>query len=151
MRIPSLPALVLLLAACAGAPPLPPGVIVGEEMTSQDVVPFAVVDANPSAYFDRIVLVEATAQAVCQKVGCWMAVEDEGRTAMVRWESGCGGKYAFPASVVGKRVLIQGSFYPTTLSEDDAEHLASESSDALDVEAGDTYEFNASSVLVLES
>ena len=66
---------------------------------------------------DRVVLVEATAKAVCQNAGCWMQVEDGGRTAMVRWETGCGGKYAFPKDIAGRRVLIQGTFYPKTLTE----------------------------------
>jgi hypothetical protein len=150
MRTPTLSALLLLLAACATAPPLPPGEVVGEEMAAQDVVRFSVVDANPPAYFERVVLVEATVVAVCQNAGCWMTVEDEGRTAMVRWETGCGGKYAFPADMAGSRVLIQGTFYPVTLSADEAEHLAFEAGGEAGIEAGDTYEFNASSILVLE-
>ena len=72
MRATTLPALLLLLAACATTPPLPPGEQVGEEMQAQEVVRFSVVDANPPAYFDRVVLVEATVEAVCQSAGCWM-------------------------------------------------------------------------------
>jgi len=119
-------------------------------MAPQEVVRFAVVDADPPAYFDRVVLVEATVAAVCQSAGCWMKVEDEGRSAMVRWETGCGGKYAFPADLAGQRVLVQGTFYPVTLSEDDAAHLELEGGGDVEIESGDTYEFNASAILVLE-
>jgi len=152
MRSLVLPAVALCLAACAttSAPPLPPGRAVGEPMAPQEVVRFAVVDADPPAYFDRVVLVEATVAAVCQSAGCWMKVEDEGRSAMVRWETGCGGKYAFPADLAGQRVLVQGTFYPVTLSEDDAAHLELEGGGDVEIESGDTYEFNASAILVLE-
>lgn len=142
-------ALALSAVACVSSPGLPPGIVVGEAIEPRPVVPFATVDAEPSAYFDRTVLVEATVVAVCQKAGCWMQVEDQGRRAMVRWETGCGGKYTFPESAVGRRVLVQGSFYPKEISAEDAEHLAAESGGALEVDR-EGYEFNASAVLLIE-
>jgi len=138
----------LWTAACVGAQRLPPGVLVGEAIEARPVVPFARVDADPAAWFERTLLVEATVTAVCRKAGCWMQIEDEGRTAMVRWETGCGGKYVFPAEAVGRRVLVQGSFYPKAISEEDAEHLAAEAGGALEVER-EGYEFNASAILLL--
>ncbi len=140
---------VLAVAGCSSTSTLPPGQRVGEEMQPQTPVRFAVVDASPAQYFDKPVLVEATVKAVCQKMGCWMQVEDEGHTAMVRWESGCGGKYAFPKDAVGKRVLIQGTFYPKHMDESEVEHLKEEGGDKLAVRK-DGYEFNASSVMYLE-
>lgn len=150
MRLPILLVVLALSAvACVSTPRLPPGIVVGEAIEPQPVVPFATVDADPSAYFERTVLVEATVVAVCQKAGCWMQVEDQGRRAMVRWETGCGGKYTFPADAIGRRVLVQGSFYPKTISAEDAEHLAEESGGALEVDR-EGYEFNASSVLLVQ-
>lgn len=146
----SLPLLLLALCACVIPPTLPPGQAIGEPMVRQDAVRFAVIDANPPAYFERSLLVEATIVAVCQKVGCWMQVEDEGRSAMVRWESGCGGKYAFPPGAVGRRVLIQGSFYPKSISEEDAQHLQQEAAEGV-VIPREGYEFNASAILVLDA
>jgi hypothetical protein len=143
--------LVLLfgLSACVTPAALPTGQAIGDPLVRQDAVRFAVVDANPPAWFERTLLVEATVVAVCQKVGCWMQVEDGGRTAMVRWESGCGGKYAFPPGAVGRRVLIQGSFYPTTISEEDARHLEQEAAEGVEIPR-EGYEFNASAILVLD-
>ncbi|MCP3915780.1 MAG: DUF4920 domain-containing protein [bacterium] len=142
---------LLILNACSAtskSAALPAGDVVGEAMEPRDVVAFAVVDADPPSFFDQTVLVEATATAVCQKAGCWMQVEDEGRTAMVRWETGCGGKYAFPADMVGRRILIQGSFYPKVLSEEDAQHIEEEAAEGVEIER-EGYEFNASSILVI--
>lgn len=150
MRTPILVLVSLLLcAACATTDRLPPGVLVGEELLPQPVVAFARVDADPRAYFERTLLVEATVTAVCKKVGCWMQIADEGRTAMVRWETGCGGRFTFPLEAVGRRVLVQGSFYPKSISAEDAEHLAAESGGALAVER-EGYEFNASAILLIE-
>lgn len=138
---------VLALASCA-ATGLPSGQRVGEPMEPRDIEVFAVVDATPEAFFEQTLLVEATVAAVCQKAGCWMQVEDQGRTAMVRWETGCGGKYAFPPDLVGRRVVIQGSFYPKVISEQDIDHLQEESSNDIVIER-EGYEFNASAILVL--
>ncbi len=139
----------LLAAACASTPTLPKGDPIGEEMHPQTVRRFAVVDATPSKFFEQTLLVEATIEAVCQTKGCWMKVSDEGKVAMVRWESGCGGKYAFPKDAAGKRVLIQGSFYPKKISESDAEHLREEAGGNVDFPR-EGYEFNASAVMILD-
>ena len=143
-------ALALLVSACSSGPrPLPSGEHVGEPIAAQAVLPLATVDAEPAKYFEQTLLVEATVTNVCAKMGCWMQVEDQGHTAMVRWESGCGGKYKFPTEAIGKRVLIQGSFYPKELSEEDVQHLESESGGKPVARVG--YEMNASGVIVVGS
>jgi len=141
---------IALTSACASTRQLPPGVVDGEAIAPQASVEFADVNADPPAYYERTLLVEATVTAVCKNAGCWMKIEDEDATAMVRWEDGCGGKYAFPEEAVGQRVLIQGSFYPKTISEEDAQHLEAESGGEVEIER-ETYEFNASAILLLES
>jgi hypothetical protein len=143
--------LVLLfgLSACVSPAQLPPGEALGNPIVRQDSVRFAVVDADPPAWFERTLLVEATVTAVCRMSGCWMQVEDEGRTAMVRWETGCGGQYAFPPGAVGRRVLIQGTLHPKTLSEDEVSHLREEAVEDVAFER-EGYEFNASALLVLD-
>lgn len=138
-----------LFAACASGPDLPSGLEIGEPIEAQEIVAFSVVDADPEPFFERVVLVEASVTAVCPNAGCWMQVEDEGRTAMVKWETGCGGKYLFPLELTGKRVVVQGSFYPKSLSEDEVEHLEIEAGRPLEIER-EGYEFNASAILVLD-
>lgn len=149
MNVRTLFALPLLLAACASTPTLPQGDVIGKEMKPQTSYRFAVVDADPSKFFEKTVLVEARIKAVCQKAGCWMQVEDEGRTALVRWETGCGGRFTFPKDAAGKRVLIQGSFYPKELSEDDVKHMEEEAGGKVALRR-EGYEFNASAVMLLE-
>jgi hypothetical protein len=136
---------LLLVPACRAT--LPEGDAVGEPIEPRGIVTLAVVDASPSEYFEQTLLVEAEVQAVCERKGCWMKVADGESNAMVRWEAGCGGKYAFPADAVGKRILIQGSFYPKTISEEDAEHLQSEAPEGVVIER-EGYELNASAILI---
>lgn len=137
------------LAACAQTAVLPSGERFGEDMEARSAVRFSIVDATPADFFNQTVLVEANVIAVCQQAGCWMQIEDEGKKAMVRWESGCGGQYAFPKDLAGGRVLIQGSFYPKSISEADIEHLQEEAGRNIEI-AAEGYEFNASSILVLD-
>ncbi len=142
---------VSLLAACAGpAHAIPSGERVGEAVVAAEIHPLDTIVAKPSDYFERTLLVEAKVNEVCQKAGCWMQVEDaNGKTALVRWETGCGGKYAFPKDTAGERILIQGSFYPKEISPEDAEHMRQEAGGKLEVpEKG--FEFNASAVVLLD-
>jgi hypothetical protein len=133
---------------------VPDGAIaLGEPLTVREApVRLATVSAHPERYFEKTLLVEATATAVCQAAGCWMTISDgAGEPIWVRWSTGCGGQYAFPRDAAGKRILVQGSFYPKEIAAEDAEHLAGESGGAMDAAAitGRTFEMNATACVVL--
>ena len=140
-------------AAEAAAAYQPPegSVHVGEALEAKERVTLTQVRATPEKYFEQTIFVEATAVDVCQAKGCWMTVKDgEVEPIWVAWNTGCGGKYAFPKDVAGKRILVQGSFYEKEISEKDAEHLAEESQGLkADEIAGKTYEMNATAVIIL--
>lgn len=140
--------LLLLLAACASTVDSRPGERIGEPIEPRNVVPYELVGGDPGDYVGQTILVEASVVAVCQNAGCWMQVEDGGRTALVRWYTECGGKYAFPKDLAGKRVVIQGSFHPKATDVDEAEHLAQEARRALEIPP-EGYELNASAIVVL--
>lgn len=139
-------ALALPLVACQSTPDLPQGSIIGELMAPAAVLPFATVDADPEPYYHEQVLVSGEITAVCQNAGCWMQISDEGRVAVVRWETGCGGEYAFPKDSVGRSVVVQGTFYP---SEADVDHLSAEAGESGEVTES-AYELNASAILLVE-
>lgn len=114
-------------------------------------VTLAQVRANPPDFFEKTLLIEGTAAAVCQAKGCWMTITDgQGEPIWVRWSTGCGGTYAFPKDCAGRHVVLQGSFYPKEISPADAEHIAAESGTmkAEDI-AGKTFEINATACVVL--
>lgn len=165
MRIPRTMAAacaVALLAGCSGQESgqvakvsLPEGAqVLGEEITVTEApVTLATVRAHPENYFEKTLLVEATAQDICQKAGCWMTITDgDGEPIWVRWATGCGGQYSFPKDASGRRLLVQGSFYPKEIDPADAEHIAGESPGMkMDVEeiAGKTFEMNATACVLL--
>jgi hypothetical protein len=125
--------------------------VIGEPIQEGQPVKLAAVKANPSDYFEKTILVEATASAICQAKGCWMTITDgEGEPIWVRWSSGCGGKYAFPKDAAGRTIIVQGSFYEKEIDEAAAEHLAAEN-ETLDKDAivGKTFEMNATGCVLL--
>ncbi len=140
---------LLLVAACAQTPSLPPGKVFGENLEARETVRYSALAASPASYFNQTLLVEANVLAVCQKAGCWMQIEDAGDTAVVQWEAGCAGQYKFPKELAGGKVLIQGSFYPKKLDDDAIEHLQGEAGRPIKLEK-EGFELNASSVLVLD-
>jgi hypothetical protein len=124
---------------------------VGEAITVEAPVQLAVVKRSPSEWFERMILVEATAADVCQVKGCWLTLTDgQGEPIWARWASGCGGKYAFPRDVAGRRIIVQGSIYEKETDEAQAAHLAAES-DGLAAEeiAGKTLEMNVTACVIL--
>ncbi len=134
-------------------PALPADAVrVGEVITVADApVTLAQVRENPEAFFEKTLLIEGTAAAVCQAKGCWMTITDgQGEPIWVRWSTGCGGRYAFPKDAAGRHVVLQGSFYPKEISPADAEHLAQESGEAMKAEeiAGKTFEINATAFVL---
>ena len=85
MRHPMVLALAaaLLLGGCSSeqeaeevAFTLPDGAeVLGEDVTVTGAsITLAAVRANPEAYFEKTLLVEATAQNICQQAGCWMTI-----------------------------------------------------------------------------
>jgi len=140
---------LLFVAACATQGETPKGLHIGDALQPRPIHPLAEVQAAPQDYAKQTLWVEATVQAVCQSKGCWMQVADGDETAMVRWETGCGGKFAFPKDAAGERVLIQGSYYEKEIAKADAEHIESEAGGTIEVpEHG--YELNASAVVLLD-
>jgi hypothetical protein len=125
--------------------------VIGEPIQEGQPVKLAAVKASPTDYFEKTILVEATASAICQAKGCWMTITDgEGEPIWVRWSSGCGGKYAFPKDAAGQTIIVQGSFYEKEIDEAAAEHLAAEN-EKIDKDAiiGKTFEMNATGCVLL--
>lgn len=138
--------LPLALMACQSTHSLPSGKLVGATIEPLRPVALEEVQGHPQDYAGKTILVEGQATGVCQKMGCWMRVEDGSQSAVVRWDSGCGGQYAFPLDVVGKRVLMQATVQP---QEPTAEQLAAANNNPDDCPK--TYALSVSSVLIVDA
>lgn len=110
-------------AGCATPLRLPCGHDIGGDLRVAPTQRLSIVDASSDNFAHQTLLVEATVVRVCPTKGCWMQVEDEGHKVMVRWDSGCGGKFAFPKEAAGKRVLVQGSVVERQLTEAEIQRM----------------------------
>jgi hypothetical protein len=147
---------VLSLASCAqdrasGPFAVPDGAtLIGNPPTQSSPVTLAAIQTEPAAYLGKTVLIQATAEDVCQAMGCWMTVKGDGPTMWVRWSSGCGGEFSFPKDVAGKNVVIEGMLREKEMTPEEAQHLAAESKtmEAAEI-TGKTFEIDAVSCVVL--
>ncbi|MFQ6613434.1 MAG: DUF4920 domain-containing protein [Fidelibacterota bacterium] len=97
--------MVVALMACSqqGA-----GNVYGEKPTLKSAVAVQEILHNPDQYNSKDVLVRGVIKDVCQEKGCWLSMEADGKTLIVRFKD-----YAFfvPKDVGGKTATIQGRFY----------------------------------------
>jgi hypothetical protein len=65
------------------------------------------------------ILIEAKADKVCTVKGCWLGLTNASGDVRVTFKD-----YAFfvPASIVGKTVLVEGTFEKVTMSLEDTKH-----------------------------
>ena len=147
---------IAFLASCApeqssGPFVVPAGAtLIGNAPTQTSPVALTVIQKEPSSYVGKTVLIQATADEVCQAKGCWMTVKGEGPAVWVRWSSGCGGEFAFPQDVAGKKVVVEGTLREKELAPEEAQHLADESKGMTAAEiAGKTFEIDAVSCVIL--
>ena len=83
----------------------------GAGVTLKDATPIADVVKDPEAFVGKTIRIDGTATAVCQHMGCWMAVsvsdKADAPTVRLKVEDGV---IVFPVSAKGKAVSAQGTF-----------------------------------------
>lgn len=91
----------------------------GEEIKVKAAIPLDTVLQNYAQYENSDVVMEAKVAKVCQKKGCWMTLEGSEKTFRVTFHN-----YGFfvPASLMGKKVWVQGPLKRTELSIEDTKH-----------------------------
>jgi hypothetical protein len=122
---------VLLAAVLAFA--LPVGVSVeetkiGAGVTLAEATPIAAIVASPRDYAGKTVRIDGVATAVCESMGCWMAVaeSDKKDAPTVRLKVEHEGAIKFPMSAKGRNVSAQGTFAAIGGSDDHGKDAAAE-------------------------
>jgi len=84
----------------------------GTGVTIEQATPIAAIVKAPAEYVGKTVRVDGVATAVCEMMGCWMAVaeSDAKDAATVRLKVEHEGDIVFPMSAKGKKVSAQGVF-----------------------------------------
>jgi hypothetical protein len=84
----------------------------GAGVTLMEPTPIAAIVKAPGDYVGKAVRIDGVATAVCEEMGCWMAVADSDRTdaPTIRLKVEHDGAIVFPMSAKGKKVSAQGTF-----------------------------------------
>lgn len=105
-------------------------------------VPLASVLADPEGFRDRTIRTHGTIVRVCQRMGCWMELADDGsRSVRVPM---AGHAFFLPRDVAGRPARIEARVRIAPLSAAAREHLAGEGAE----EVGSTLALEATAVAV---
>jgi len=106
---------VLLAAALAVALPIAAAAAdekLGAGVSLSEATPISKIVASPKDYAGKTVRIDGVATAVCQAMGCWLAVSesDQQGAPTIRLKVDDDGPIKFPMSAKGKKVSAQGTF-----------------------------------------
>jgi hypothetical protein len=82
----------------------------GKPLTLAEPLAIEKLLATPAAYADKIVQVKGKVTAVCEEMGCWMALNNADKTLRVKVNDG---EIVFPKSAIGKLATAEGRFVKT--------------------------------------
>ena len=121
---------------------------IGAGVTLTEATPIASIVKTPQEYVGKTVRVDGVATAVCQAMGCWMAVSesDQADAPTVRLKVDDDGAIKFPMGAKGKRVSAQGTF--TAIGDDAHGQEAASEHGKADAKASKTYQIAATGALI---
>jgi hypothetical protein len=97
---------ILALVACSRAEPTRPAAQSYGQVSDGPTVTPATILADVDGYAGKVVRVEGTVAAVCQKRGCWMEIAGAGGASIrIKVKDG---EVVFPPSAQGKSVVAEG-------------------------------------------
>ena len=141
-------ALILVFAAAVSMAFAAPDEKLGAGVSLKESTSIADVVKNPEAYVGKIIRVDGTATAVCQHMGCWMAVSESDKadapTVRLKVEDGV---IVFPVSAKGKAVSAQGTFERIAASDAEGKEAASEHAKH-QAKATATYQLKATGAII---
>ena len=121
---------------------------IGAGVTLTEATPIASIVKSPQDYVGKTVRVDGVATAVCQAMGCWMAVADSDQEGAptVRLKVDDDGDIKFPMSAKGKRVSAQGTF--NAIGDDAHGQEAASEHAKHDAKAPKSYQIAATGALI---
>ncbi|OFW09074.1 MAG: hypothetical protein A3H96_13540 [Acidobacteria bacterium RIFCSPLOWO2_02_FULL_67_36] len=118
----------------------------GTDLTIKDATPIAALVQRPKEFVGKTIRIDGIATAVCEEMGCWMAVaaEDDPKGPSVRLKVE-DGVIVFPVSAKGKKVSAQGTF--EAVASPDAKEAAGEHAKQ-DPKASAAYQIKATGAVI---
>jgi uncharacterized protein DUF4920 len=100
----------------------------GAGVVLKEATPIAAIVKSPQAYVGKAVRIDGVATAVCEEMGCWMAVaaNDRNDAPAIRLKVEHDGGIVFPMSAKGRKVSAEGTFEAIGGTDEHAKEAASE-------------------------
>jgi hypothetical protein len=92
----------------------------GAGVALQQPTSIAAIVQHPQDYVGKAVRIDGVATAVCEEMGCWMAVAESDRAdaPTIRLKVEHDGAIVFPMSAKGKKVSAEGTFEATSSADE---------------------------------
>jgi len=120
----------------------------GAGVTLTEATPIKALIEKPADYVGKTVRIDGVATAVCEDMGCWLAVAPEndpkGATVRLKVEDGV---IVFPVTAKGKKVSAQGVFEEIG-GKDEHSHEAAGEHGKHDAKASAKYQIKATGAIV---
>lgn len=100
----------------------------GAGVALKEPTAIAAIVKRPQDYVGKAVRIDGVATAVCEEMGCWMAVaeSDQKDAPTIRLKVEHDGAIVFPMSAKGKKVSAEGTFEAIGGADEHAKEAASE-------------------------
>jgi hypothetical protein len=126
----------------------------GAAVTLKTAVPIADLYAAPETFVGKTIRLDGVVSAVCEMMGCWMALASaDNKDQVVRFKVDHGAKIVFPLSARGKRASAEGIFERIAAGDHESHEAAGEhqTSDAKAAAFGKTYQVKATGAVVYDA
>ncbi len=120
----------------------------GTGVSLKEVTPIVALVERPADFVGKTIRIDGVATAICEHMGCWMAVAAEdnptGTTVRLKVEDGV---IVFPISAKGKKVSAEGVFEEVGRSDAEGTEAAGEHAKH-DAKASKTYQLKTTGALI---
>jgi hypothetical protein len=122
---------------------------IGAGVKLTEATPIAAVVKAPKDFVGKTIRIDGVATAVCEEMGCWMAVSESGKTGAptIRLKVEHEGQVVFPMSVKGKNVSAEGVFEAIGATDEHGKEAASEHAKH-DAKASTAYQIKATGAVI---
>lgn len=121
----------------------------GAGVTLREATPIPFIVKSPQNYVRKTVRIDGIATAVCQEMGCWMAVADSAKehAPTIRLKVEHEGAIVFPMSAKGKHVSAEGRFESIGGTDEHGKEAAAEHAKQ-DTKASAAYQIMATGAVI---
>jgi len=122
---------------------------IGAGVKLNEATPIAAVVKAPKDFVGKTIRIDGVATAVCEEMGCWMAVSENDKPGAptIRLKVEHEGQVVFPMSAKGKNVSAEGVFEAIGASDEHGKEAASEHAKH-DVKASTAYQIKATGAVI---